>query len=128
MHAAKEVIATKAAAGAAGPYSQAIKAGGFIFVSGMVARDPVTNMMIKGDIKAQTELTLKSIAAVLECAGSSMDKVVKTTVYIKNWDDFGAMNEVYAKFFPTAGPARSTVQVVLPGDMALLEIDAGAME
>ncbi len=103
----KEVVVTRDAPSAAGPYSQAVKAGGFVFVSGYLARDPATNKLIEGDVKAQTERVLKNISAVLSAAGSSLEKAVKTTVYLRNAGDFAAMNEVYAKFFQTAPPARN---------------------
>jgi len=126
--AAKQPVATKDAPPAAGPYSQAIKAGGFVFAAGQVARDPATNKVIEGDIKAQTERVLKNLAAVLTAAGTSLDRSVKTTVFLRNIGDFQAMNEVYAKFFTGAPPARSTVQAVLPNEAALVEIDVVALE
>jgi len=125
---AKEAVLTKEAPSAAGPYSQAIKAGGFVFVSGYLARDPATNKMVDGDVKAQTERVLKNIAAVLSAAGSSLDKSVKATVYLRNAGDFAAMNEVYAKFFTTVPPARTTIQAVLPNEAALVEIDVVALQ
>lgn len=125
--ASKEAVSTKEAPPAAGPYSQGIKAGGFIFSAGQIARDPATNK-VEGDVKAQTERTLKNLSAVLAAAGSSLDRVVKVTVFLKNISDFQAMNEVYAKFFPKVPPARSTVQAVLPNEAALVEIDVIAMQ
>jgi 2-iminobutanoate/2-iminopropanoate deaminase len=95
----KEAVSTKEAPLAAGPYSQGIKAGGFVFAAGQIGRDPVTNK-VEGDVKAQTERTLKNLSAVLAAAGASMDRAVKVTVFLKNISDFQAMNEVYAKFFP----------------------------
>ena len=124
---AKQAVSTKEAPPAAGPYSQAIKAGGFVFAAGQVARDPATNK-VEGDVKAQTERVLKNLSAVLAAAGTSMDRAVKTTVFLKNIGDFQAMNEVYAKFFPGVPPARSTVQAVLPNDAALVEIDVIALQ
>jgi len=124
---AKQAVSTKEAPSAAGPYSQAIKAGGFVFAAGQVARDPATNK-VEGDVKAQTERVLKNLSAVLAAAGTSMDRAVKTTVFLKNIGDFQAMNEVYAKFFPGVPPARSTVQAVLPNDAALVEIDVIALQ
>src|SRR5437763_7420374 len=126
--AAKEAVSTKDAPAAAGPYSQGIKAGGFVFAAGQIARDPATNKVVEGDIKAQTERVLKNLAAILTAAGTSMDRAVKTTVFLKNISDFQAMNEVYAKFFTTAPPARTTVQAVLPNEAALLEIDVVALQ
>jgi len=124
---AKEAVSTKEAPPAAGPYSQGIKAAGFVFAVGQIGRDPVTNK-VEGDVKAQTERTLKNLSAVLAAAGTSMDRAVKVTVFLKNISDFQAMNEVYAKFFSSVPPARSTVQAVLPNDAALVEIDVIAMQ
>jgi len=103
----REVVATKDAPQAIGPYSQAIKAGGFVFLSGQVALDPATGQVVAGDVAAQTERVLKNLAAVLAAAGSSLEKAVKTTVFLKNMADFAAMNEVYARFFKSAPPARA---------------------
>jgi 2-iminobutanoate/2-iminopropanoate deaminase len=124
--ASKEPVSTKEAPPAAGPYSQAIKAGGFVFAAGQIGRDPVTK--VEGDVKAQTERTLKNLSAVLAAAGTSMDRAVKVTVFLKNISDFKDMNEVYAKFFPGVPPARSTVQAVLPNEAALVEIDVIATQ
>ena len=124
----KKVVATKDAPQPIGPYSQAIKAGGFVFASGQIALDPATGKLIEGDIKAQTERVLKNLTAVLAAAGSSMDRVVRTTVFLKNISDFPAMNEVYGQFFKNEPPSRSTVQVAaLPKD-SLLEIDVVALQ
>jgi 2-iminobutanoate/2-iminopropanoate deaminase len=124
----KKVVATKDAPQPIGPYSQGIKAGGFIFASGQIALDPATGKLIEGDIKAQTERVLKNLSAVLAAAGSSMDRVVRTTVFLKNISDFPAMNEVYGQFFKNEPPSRSTVQVAaLPKD-ALIEIDVVALQ
>src|SRR5437763_11726700 len=125
---AKEAVSTKEAPAAAGPYSQAIKAGGFVFAAGQIARDPATNKVVEGDVKAQTERVLKNLAAVLAAAGTSLDRSVKTTVFLRNIGDFQAMNEVYAKFFTGAPPARSTVQAVRPNQAALVELDVVALE
>lgn len=123
----KFAIATTDAPRAIGPYSQGVKAGGFVFVSGQVAIDPATNQLIEGDIRAQTERVLKNVAAILEAAGSSLDQVVKTTVFLKNMEDFVPMNEVYATFFHAEPPARATVEASkLPKDM-LVEIEAIAL-
>jgi 2-iminobutanoate/2-iminopropanoate deaminase len=124
----KEAVSTKEAPPAAGPYSQAIKAGGFVFAAGQIARDPATNKVVEGDVKVQTDRVLKNLSAVLAAAGTTMERVVKTTVFLKNIADFQAMNEVYAKFFPGVPPARSTVQAVLPNDAALVEIDVVALQ
>ncbi len=120
-------VSTTEAPRAIGPYSQGVKAGGFVFVSGQVAIDPVTNQLMEGDIRAQTERVLKNVAAILEAAGSSLDQVVKTTVFLKNMEDFVPMNEVYATFFGSEPPARATVEASkLPKDM-LVEIEAIAL-
>jgi 2-iminobutanoate/2-iminopropanoate deaminase len=124
----RQVFASKDAPQAIGPYSQAVKAGGFVFASGQIALDPATGKLIEGDIAAQTERVLKNLTAVLAAAGSGIDRVVKTTVFLKNLADFPAMNEAYAKVFANAPPARSTVQVAgLPKD-ALVEIDVVALQ
>ena len=124
----REVIATDGGPKAIGPYSQAIKANGFIFVSGQVALDPATQQLIEGDIAAQTERVLKNLGGILQAAGSSLDKVVRAGVFLKNMSDFAAMNEVYGRYFTQAPPARSTVEVArLPKDV-LVEIDVIALE
>jgi 2-iminobutanoate/2-iminopropanoate deaminase len=106
-----------------GPYSQAIKSNGFVFASGQVALDPKSNEFSGGDIRQQTERVMENLKGIVEAAGSKMSHVVKTTVYLKNMDDFAAMNEVYGKYFVSVPPARSTVQVTrLPKD-ALVEIE-----
>jgi 2-iminobutanoate/2-iminopropanoate deaminase len=123
----KEAVSTKDAPPAIGPYSQGIKAGGFVFAAGQTARDPATGK-VEGDIKAQTERTLKNLSAVLAAAGTSLEKAVKVTVFLKNIADFAAMNEIYAKHFGSVPPARSTVQAVLPNEAALVEIDVVALQ
>ena len=124
----KKIIATETAPKAIGPYSQAIKANGFIFVSGQVAIDPATQQVIIGDVSAQTDRVLRNLSEILEAAGSGLGKVVRATVFLKNMSEFGAMNEVYGKYFNTAPPARSTVEVArLPKDV-LVEIDVIALE
>jgi 2-iminobutanoate/2-iminopropanoate deaminase len=123
----REVIATSNAPKAIGPYSQAIRAGGMIFCSGQIALDPVTNQLVEGNIAAQTERVLKNLSAVLWEAGSNLEHVVKTTVFLKSMNDFAAMNEVYGKFFTKQPPARSTVEAArLPKDV-LVEIDVIAV-
>lgn len=123
----KEPVKTSNAPAAIGPYSQAIKVGEFVYTSGQVAIDPATGELIGGGIVEQTERVLKNVAAVLEAAGSSLDQVVKTLVFLADMDDFAAMNEVYARFFTGAPPARSTVQAArLPRD-ARIEIEAVAL-
>lgn len=123
----KEIISTDKAPKAIGPYSQGIKAGGFIFVSGQIPLEPETGIVVTGDIDVQTERVLKNIAGVLEAAGSSLEGVVKTTVYLKDMADFPKFNECYAVFFPVNPPARATVEVSrLPRDVRI-EIDAVAV-
>jgi 2-iminobutanoate/2-iminopropanoate deaminase len=123
----REVISTKDAPQAIGPYSQAIKVNGFIFTSGQIAIDPATQQVITGDVKAQTDRVLRNLSEILEAAGSGLGKVVRCTVFLKNMSEFAAMNEVYGKYFSTAPPARSTVEVArLPKDV-LVEIDVIAL-
>lgn len=124
----REIISTKDAPQAIGPYSQAIKANGFIFVSGQVAIDPATAQVIAGDVAAQTDRVLRNLSQILEAGGSALGKVVRCGVFLKSMDDFARMNEVYGKYFSSAPPARSTVEVSrLPKDV-LVEIDAIALE
>lgn len=119
----KEVVHTDRGPKPIGPYSQAVKAGGFIYLSGQVALDPKTGELTGSEIRQQTERTLENVKGVLEAAGTNLHHVVKTTVFLKDMNDFAAMNEVYARYFTAAPPARSTVQVSrLPKD-ALLEIE-----
>jgi 2-iminobutanoate/2-iminopropanoate deaminase len=119
----KDVVLTEKGPKPIGPYSQAIKSAGFLFASGQVALDPRTNEFLSGDIRQQTERVLENIKAVLEAGGVNVHRVVKTTVFLKDMNDFAAMNEVYGKYFSSAPPARSTVQVArLPKD-ALVEIE-----
>ena len=106
----KDVIASSQAPAAIGPYSQAVRCGPFVFASGQIPLDPATGKLVEGDISAQTERVLKNLAAVLEAAGSSLAKVVKTTVYLTDIGEFGKMNEVYARFFGERPPARATVE------------------
>jgi 2-iminobutanoate/2-iminopropanoate deaminase len=123
----REVIATEHAPKAIGPYSQAIKANGFIFLSGQTPLDPATQQLVTGGIAEQTERVLKNLEAILKAAGSSLDKVVRCGVFLKDMNDFAAMNEVYGRFFRSNPPARTTVQAArLPKD-CLVEIDAIAM-
>lgn len=121
-----EVIATKDAPQAIGPYSQAIKSNGFLFSSGQIAIDPATSQVIEGDVAAQTERVMKNLAAILKAADLRMNRVVKTTVYLKSMGDFATMNEIYGRHFGEHRPARSTVEVArLPKDV-LVEIDVVA--
>jgi len=110
-----------------GPYSQAIRVGDFVFTAGQLAIDPATAELVEGGIEEQTRQVLRNIAAVLDEAGSSIDKVVKTTVFLKDVGDFKAMNEVYGEFFANEPPARSTVEVANLALGALVEIDAIAV-
>ena len=123
----RDVIATKEGPQAIGPYSQAIRVNGFIFVSGQVAIDPANQQFIAGDIAAQTDRAIKNLAGILKAAGSSLEKVVRATVFLKNMSDFAAMNEVYGKYFSSAPPARSTVEVARLPKEALVEIDVIAL-
>jgi 2-iminobutanoate/2-iminopropanoate deaminase len=110
-----------------GPYSQAVRANGFLFVSGQIAIDPRTGAMTGPDVQQQTERTLENLKGILEAAGSNLHHVVKTTVFLRDLKDFEAMNEVYGRYFTAAPPARSTVQVArLPKD-AIVEIEAIAI-
>ncbi|HTV65322.1 MAG TPA: RidA family protein [Bryocella sp.] len=123
----REVIATNDGPKAIGPYSQAIRANGFVFISGQIPVDPATQQLVDGDVAAQTERVLQNLSAILKAAGSSLEKVVKAGVFLKNMSDFAAMNEVYGRYFTEAPPARSTVEVArLPKDV-LVEIDVIAL-
>ena len=123
----RDVIATKEAPQAIGPYSQAIRGAGLIFTSGQIAIDPATAQIVGGDVSAQTERVLKNVEAILRASGSSLEKVLRCTVFLKNMEDFAAMNEVYGRYFKQAPPARATVEVArLPKDV-LVEIDAIAL-
>jgi len=124
----REIISTKDAPQAIGPYSQAIKANGFIFTSGQIAIDPATQQVITGDVAVQTDRVLRNLSEILEAAGSGLGKVVRCTVFLKNMSEFAAMNTVYGKYFSSAPPVRSTVEVArLPKDV-LVEIDVIALE
>jgi 2-iminobutanoate/2-iminopropanoate deaminase len=119
----RDVVLTDRGPKPIGPYSQAIKANGFLFVSGQVALDPKTGEVVGTDVRQQTERVLENLKGIVEAAGSKLNHVVRTTVFLKNMNDFPAMNEVYARYFTLAPPARSTVEVArLPKD-ALVEID-----
>ena len=123
----RQVISTTDGPKAIGPYSQAIKANGFVFVSGQIALDPATNALVEGDVALQTDRVLKNLAGILKAAGSGLEKVVKTSVFLKSMNDFAAMNEVYGRYFTTDPPARATVEVArLPKDV-LVEIDVIAL-
>lgn len=119
----RETVRTDSAPAAIGPYAQAIKANGFVFLSGQIALDPGTGQMTGQDIKTQTRRVMDNVKAVLEGAGSSLERVVKCTVFLKAMNDFGPMNEEYGSYFKELPPARTTVQVAkLPRD-ALIEVD-----
>ena len=119
----KEVVSTQDAPGAIGPYSQAIKTNGLVFCSGQIPIDPATNEFAATDVEGQTEQVIKNLEAVLKAAGSSLNNVVKTTVFLADMGDFAAMNAVYAKYFSDNKPARATVQAArLPKD-ARVEIE-----
>ena len=119
----KEIISTDKAPKAIGPYSQAVKAGGFIFTAGQIAFDPATSQIVEGGVAQQTARVMENLKAILEAAGSSLDRAVKATVYLKDMNDFSEMNSVYARYFPENPPARSTVEAArLPRDVRV-EID-----
>ena len=123
----KEPIVTDLGPKAIGPYSQAVRANGFVFVSGQIALDPRTQELVPGDITAQTERVLENLRAILQAAGSSLEKIVRTTVFLADMSDFASMNQVYARYFRQDFPARSTVQAArLPRDVRV-EIDAIAI-
>lgn len=123
----KEIVSTDSAPKAIGPYSQAVKWNGMVFLSGQIPLDPASGQMLEGDVAAQTERVLENLKAVLEASGSSLDRVLKTTVFLKNMGDFPKMNEVYARYFVSGAPARSTVEVGrLPRDVQV-EIDCIAI-
>jgi 2-iminobutanoate/2-iminopropanoate deaminase len=122
----KDVVLTPRGPKPIGPYSQAVKANGFVFVSGQIALDPQTGEFAGIDVRQQTERVMENLKAILESSGVSLGHVVKTTVYLKDMNEFSAMNEVYARYFTTAPPDRSTVEATrLPKD-ALVEIDVVA--
>ena len=123
----REAVKTDAAPKAIGPYEQAIRVNGFVFTAGQIPLDPETGNMIEGGIAAQTRWVLENLKGVLEASGSSLDKVVKATVFLKNMADFAAMNEVYAEYLGGSKPARSTVAVAELPRGALIEIDLVAL-
>ena len=123
----REQVKTQHAPAAIGPYSQAIKAGGMVYAAGQIPLDPASGQMISGDIQAQTERVLENLRAVLTAAGSSLEAVVKTTVFLKSMGDFAAMNEVYSRSFTGTPPARSTVAVADLPRGALVEIECIAL-
>jgi 2-iminobutanoate/2-iminopropanoate deaminase len=124
---ARETVATKKAPGAIGPYSQAVKTKDMVFISGQLAIDPISGELIAGDIQRETRQALNNIKQILLAAGSGLDRVVKTTLFIRNMDEFGSINEVYAEFFDQNPPARACVEVArLPKD-ANVEVEAIAL-
>ena len=121
---ARQAVSTEAAPKAIGPYSQAVRAGSLLFLAGQVPLDPATGSLVPGDVAAQTHRVMRNLKAVIEAAGSSLDAVVKTTIYLADLGDFKTVNEIYGGYFPPPAPARATVQVArLPLD-ARVEIDA----
>ena len=127
MNSTKSVVATEQAPAAIGPYSQAIKAGEFVFTSGVIPLDPVSGDIVGTDITAQTERVMASLKAVLEAAGSSLANVVKTTCFLQDLADFAAFNAVYSQSFTSEPPARSTVQVAKLPREVLVEVEAVAL-
>jgi 2-iminobutanoate/2-iminopropanoate deaminase len=122
-----ETVATDRGPKAIGPYSQAIRANGFVFLSGQIPLDPKTQLVVEGDAAVQTERVLENLKAVVEAAGSSLQRVVKTTVFLADMNDFAAMNDVYARYFVTHPPARSTVEVARLPKNVRVEIDLIAL-
>lgn len=123
----RDAVSTPKAPQAIGPYSQAIKANGFVFVSGQIAIEPESGNIIGGNVTEQTERVMQNLSAILAAAGSGMERVVRSTVFLKSMTDFPAMNEVYGRYFAAPPPARSTVEVArLPKDV-LVEIDVIAI-
>ena len=120
----KEIIRSASAPAAIGPYSQAVRAGDFLFVSGQLGLDPATKKLVEGGVGAQTQRALENVAAIVAAAKTDLGAVVKTTVFLQSMDDFGAMNEVYARFFPENPPARAAFQVARLPLGALVEIEA----
>ena len=119
----RQTVSTASAPAAIGPYSQAVRAGSLLFVSGQIPLDPETNTLVEGGIAVQTHRVLRNLAGILEAAGSSLDRVVRATVYLADMNDFAAMNEVYGTYFTAPAPARATIQAArLPKD-ARVEID-----
>ena len=119
----REAVSSDRAPKAIGPYSQAIRAGSLLFVSGQIPLDPQTGAMVEGDVAAQTHRVFANLQAILEAAGASFDQVVRTTVYLADMNDFGTVNEIYGTYFSSPAPARATVQAArLPKD-ARVEID-----
>ena len=123
----KEIIKSDKAPEAIGPYSQAIRAAGLIFISGQIPLDPLTGDIVNGGIKEQTKRVMKNIEAILEAAGSGIDKALKTTIYLKNLSDFESVNKIYGDYFSSTPPARATVEVSNLPKNASIEIDVIAL-
>jgi 2-iminobutanoate/2-iminopropanoate deaminase len=123
----RKIISTEHAPAAVGPYSQAVRVGKLLYTAGQIPLDPATGKLVEGDIAVQAERALDNLQAVLEAAGTSLKNVVKTTVFLQNMDDFGAMNEVYARYFVKKPPARSAVEVAALPLGAQIEIEAVAL-
>jgi 2-iminobutanoate/2-iminopropanoate deaminase len=123
----REIVSTDKAPAAVGPYSQGVKVGNFVFTAGQVAIDPAAGKIVAEDVTGQTHQVMNNLAQVLRKAGTSLDKVVKTTVFLQSMDDFAAMNEVYGSYFNDKPPARSTVEVSRLPIGALVEIEAVAL-
>ena len=123
----REIIVTKDAPAPIGPYSQAVRAGGFVFISGQIPVQPDTGLVVQGDITAQTHQAMKNLSAILKAAGSGLDRVVKTTVFLSNLDDFSGFNRIYEEYFGDAKPARATVQVARLPKEVQVEIEAIAL-
>ena len=123
----KEIISTSKAPQAIGPYSQAVRVGRFVYTAGQIAIDPETSQFVEGGVAAQAEQVMQNLQAVLEAAGTSLDNVVKTTIFLRYMKDFSAVNEVYGKFFSAGNPARSTVAVSALPMKALVEIEVVAL-
>jgi len=123
----QEIIATSDAPSPIGPYSQAIRANGFLFVSGQIPLDPISGTVVEGGISAQTRQVMKNLVAILEAGNSGIDKVVKTSIFLTSLDDFSEMNQVYSEYFGGVKPARATVQVARLPKEVLVEIEAVAL-
>jgi 2-iminobutanoate/2-iminopropanoate deaminase len=123
----QELIETGNAPAPIGPYSQAVRAGGFVFVSGQIPLDPASGAVVEGDIIAQTHQVLRNLTAILQASGSGLEKVVKTSIFLKNLDDFARFNQVYAEYLGDIRPARATVQVARLPREVLVEIEAVAL-